>query len=209
MLENVKAYLSKQGVKYIKPEKAGPHQEEMEALKALGQAARKEMQTLSRLIEERLVPFKMDRVSNWANQAQICRPHFWCYYRAPEDSLDDVAMAIRLYGQPEDWGISVEVSFVERKKSDTTLAKQHKVLDLPITYPLYYFAQEDGVSHRVEGTEANRQMLKEAVRDGRVRKVLVKYDVPVTASGTVEELVDEIADGFEKLKPYYEKANQN
>ena len=209
MLENVKAYLSKQGVKYIKPEKAGPHQEEMEALKALGQAARKEMQTLSRLIEERLVPFKMDRVSNWANQAQICRPHFWCYYRAPEDSLDDVAMAIRLYGQPEDWGISVEVSFVERKKSDTTLAKQHKVLDLPITYPLYYFAQEDGVSHHVEGTEANRQMLKEAVRDGRVRKVLVKYDVPVTASGTVEELVDEIAGGFEKLKPYYEKANQN
>lgn len=209
MLENVKDYLSKQGVKYIKPEKAGPHQEEMEALKALGQAARKEMQTLSKLIEERLTPFKMDRVSNWANQAQVCRPHFWCYYRAPEDSLDDVAIAIRLYGQPEDWGISVEVSFVERKKSDTTLAKQHKVLDLPITFPLYYFAQEDGVSHRVEGTEANRQMLKESVRDGRIRKVLVKYDIPVTASETMEELVDEIVDGFEKLRPYYEKANQN
>ena len=92
MLENIKAYLSKQGVKYIKPEKAGPHQEEMEVLKALGQAARKEMQTLAKLLEERLAPFKMDRVSNWANQAQICRPHFWCYYRAPEDSLDDVAM---------------------------------------------------------------------------------------------------------------------
>lgn len=209
MLENVKDYLSKQGVKYIKPEKAGPHQEEMEALKALGQAARKEMQTLSKLIEERLTPFKMDRVSNWANQAQVCRPHFWCYYRAPEDSLDDVAIAIRLYGQPEDWGISVEVSFVERKKSDTTLAKQHKILDLPITFPLYYFAQEDGVSHRVEGTEANRQMLKESVRDGRIRKVLVKYDIPVTASETMEELVDEIVDGFEKLRPYYEKANQN
>ena len=209
MLENIKAYLSKQGVKYIKPEKAGPHQEEMEALKALGQAARKEIQLFSKALEERLNPMKMDRVSNWANQAQICRPHFWCYYRAPEDSIDDVAMAIRLYGQPEDWGISVEVSFVERKKSDTTLAKQHKVLDLPITFPLYYFAQEDGVSHRVEGTEENRQMLKDAVRDGRIRKVLVKYDVPVTASETMEELVDEIADGFEKLRPYYEKANQN
>ena len=209
MLENVQVYLSKQGVKYIKPEKAGPHQEEMVALKALGQAARKEMQTLAKLLEERLVPFKMDRVSNWANQAQICRPHFWCYYRAPEDSLDDVAMAIRLYGQPEKWGISVEVSFVERKKSDTTLAKQHKVLDLPIVPSLYYFAQEDGVSHRVEGTEANRQMLKEAVKDGRVRKVLVKYDVSVTASETIEELVEELADGFDKLKPYYETANQN
>lgn len=209
MLENVQAYLSKQGVKYIKPEKAGPHKEEMEDLKALGQAARKEMQTLAKLLEERLAPFKMDRVSNWANQAQICRPHFWCYYRAPEDSLDDVAMAIRLYGQPEKWGISVEVSFVERKKSDMTLAKQHKVLDLPIAPSLYYFAQENGVSHRVEGTEANRQMLKEAARDGRVRKVLVKYDVPVTASETMEELVEELADGFYKLKPYYEEANQN
>lgn len=209
MLENIQAYLSKQGLKYIKPEKAGPHQEEMVVLKALGQAARKEMQVLSKVLEKRLAPFKMDRVSNWANQAQICRPHFWCYYRAPEDSLDDVAMAIRLYGKPEKWGISVEVSFVERKKSDTTLAKQHKVLDLPIVPSLYYFAQEDGVSHRVEGTEANRQMLKEAVKDGRVRKVLVKYDVPVTTSETIEELVEELADGFDKLKPYYETANQN
>ena len=209
MLENIQSYLSKQAVKYIKPEKAGPHQEEMEVLKVLGQAARKEMQTLSKVLEERLAPFKMGRVSNWANQAQICRPHFWCYYRAPEDSLDDVAMAIRLYGQPEKWGISVEVSFVERKKSDTTLAKQHKVLDLPIAPSLYYFAQEDGVSHRVEGTEANRQMLKEAVKDGRVRKVLVKYDVVVTTSKTMEELVEELADGFDKLKPYFEKANKN
>ena len=209
MLENIQAYLSKQGVKYIKPEKAGPHQEEMEVLKALGQAARKEMQTLSKVLEERLAPLKMDRVSNWANQAQICRPHFWCYYRAPEDSLDDVAMAIRLYGQPKKWGISVEVSFVERKKSDTTLAKQHKVLDLPIAPSLYYFAQEDGVSHRVEGTEENRQMLKAAVRDGRIRKVLVKYDVVVTTSKTMEELVEELADGFDKLKAYYEKANKN
>ena len=209
MLENIQSYLSKQGVKYIKPEKAGPHKEEMEDLKALGQAARKEMQALAKLLEERLAPFKMDRVSNWANQAQICRPHFWCYYRAPANSLDDVAMAIRLYGQPEKWGISVEVSFVERKKSDTTLAKQHKVLDLPIAPSLYYFAQEDGVSHRVEGTEENRQMLKAAVKDGRIRKVLVKYDVVVTTSKTMEELVEELADGFDKLKPYFEKANKN
>ena len=204
MLENIQSYLSKQAVKYIKPEKAGPHQEEMEDLKALGQAARKEMQTLAKLLEERLAPFKMDRVSNWANQAQICRPHFWCYYRAPEDSLDDVAMAIRLYGQPKDWGVSVEVSFIERKKSDTTLAKQHKVLDLPIAPSLYYFAQENGVSHRVEGTEANRQMLKEAVKAGRVRKVLVKYDVPVTDSLTRDNLLDQLMEGFQLITPYFD-----
>ena len=61
----------------------------------------------------------------------------------------------------------------------------------------------------MKGTEENRQMLKEAVRDGRVRKVLVKYDVTVTASETMEELVEELTDGFYKLKPYYEEANQN
>ena len=61
----------------------------------------------------------------------------------------------------------------------------------------------------MKGTEENRQMLKEAVRDGRVRKVLVKYDVTVTTSETMEELVEELVDGFYKLKPYYEEANQN
>ena len=207
MLENVQTYLSKQGVKYIKPEKAGPHQEEMEALKNLGQAARKEMQTLAKRLEERLDPMKMDRVSNWANQAQLCRPHFWCYYRAPEDSLDDVAMAIRLYGQAEDWGISVEVSFVERKKSDTTLAKQYKVLRLTDYFSTLLSCSirwEDGVSLRVEGTEANRQMLKEAVKDGRVRKVLVKYDVPVADSLTIDDLLDQLMEGFQLLRPYYD-----
>lgn len=73
MLENVQAYLSKQGVKYIKPEKAGPHKEEMEDLKALGQAARKEMQTLAKLLEERLAPFKMDRVSNSIRHKYVAR----------------------------------------------------------------------------------------------------------------------------------------
>ena len=116
-------------------------------------------------------------------------------------------MAIRLYGQPEKWGISVEVSFVERKKSDTTLAKQHKVLDLPIAPSLYYFAQENGVSHRVEGTEENRQMLKEAIRDGRVRKVLVKYDVPVTDSMTEDDLLDQLMEGFQLLMPYYDSCH--
>ena len=56
MLENIQAYLSKQGLSMSNLKKAGPHQEEMEDLKALGQAARKEMQTLAKLLEERLAP---------------------------------------------------------------------------------------------------------------------------------------------------------
>lgn len=59
----------------------------MEALKTFGEASRKEIQFLSKALEERLDPMKMDRVRNWANRAQVCRPHFWCYYRAPEDQV--------------------------------------------------------------------------------------------------------------------------
>ncbi|OTN91591.1 hypothetical protein A5809_000956 [Enterococcus faecium] len=72
------------------------------------------------------------------NQAQICRPHFWCYYRLPSDHQDDVAIAIRLYGNgiPEQFGISVEVSIVERKRSEHSLSKQNKVLNQPISAPL-------------------------------------------------------------------------
>lgn len=83
MLENIQSYLSKQGVKYIKPEKAGPHQEEMEDLKALGQAARKEMQTLAKLLEERLAPFKMDRVSNWAKSGTNMSPALLVLLQGP------------------------------------------------------------------------------------------------------------------------------
>ena len=209
MLEQLQTYLAKQGIKYIKPEKAGPHEEEMEALKVLGQAARKEMQELSKSIEERIAPFAMTRVSNWASQAQVCRPHFWTYFYAPEDCPDDVGMAIRLYGQPEKWGISVEVSFVERKKSETTLAKQARVLDLPIEGPLYYLGQKDGVSQRYEGTEDNRQILKEEVEKGNVRKVLVKYDVPVIEGRSQEELIEALVEGFDMLKPYYDICHES
>ena len=142
---------------------------------------------------------KMDRVKKYAVHISGAITELL------RSSLDDVAMAIRLYGQAEDWGISVEVSFVERKKSDTTLAKQHKVLDLPSCSRRW----EDGVSHRVEGTEANRQMLKEAVKAGRVRKVLVKYDVPVTDSLTIDDLLDQLMEGFQLLRPYYDSCQDD
>ena len=150
----------------------------------------------------------MVRVSNWANQAQIARPHFWCYFKRPEDKLDDIALAIRLYGEQNHFGISVEVSFVERQKSDLTLIKQHRVLDLPIAEPLYYFAQEDGVSRRFEGTEENRILLKNQVSSGKVRKVLVKYDIPITVGTSKEYLLAELAMGFDILMPYYLKTKE-
>lgn len=137
MFENLKAYLTQQGFKYIKPEKAGSLAEEMIALKTLGQSARAEFTEIAKVLALKVSPFEMMRVSNWANQAQVARPHFWCYYKQPEDNQDDVGLAIRLYGNSANFGISVEVSFIERKKSKATLAKQHKVLDIPIAEPRF------------------------------------------------------------------------
>lgn len=200
MLRQINHYLAYQGEKYIKPEKAGELASFMQELRLLGQAARSEFQAVNQALAQEVTPFEPERVSQWMNQAQICRPYFWCYYRLPSDSVEDVALATRLYGAKDDFGISVEVSFVERKKSEQTLVKQHKVLDLPIKAPLYYFAQEDGVSHRVEGTEGNRLMLQGKVIDGTVRKVLVKYDVPVTETMTQTDIVTQLKRSYKALK---------
>ena len=54
----------------------------MEALKTLGQAAHKgKYSFLSKALEERLDPMKDGTCQ------KVCRPHFWCYYRAPEEQF--------------------------------------------------------------------------------------------------------------------------
>ena len=40
--------------------------------------------------------------------------------------------ALRLYGTAKDFGVSLEVSFMERKKDEHSLSKQNRVLNLPI-----------------------------------------------------------------------------
>lgn len=143
MLESLKKYLPYQGMKYIKPEKAGNLTETMSNLRQLAQSSRNEFTLLSQSLAERVGPFRAERVSQWMNQAQYCRPHFWCYYRLPSDHPGDVAMAIRLFGNYNHFGISVEVSFIERKRSEESLRKQNKVLSIPISSPLYYIVQKD------------------------------------------------------------------
>ena len=176
----------------------------MNDLRNIAQAARNEFIIISQELAKKIVPFQAERVSQWMNQAQICRPHCWCYYRLPSDHQDDVAIAIRLYGIPEQFGISVEVSIVERKRSEHSLSKQNKVLNQPISAPLYYIVQENGNNYRMNGTEENRQLLVEQVKIGRVRKVLVKQDIPITGQQPVEQLLDELTEAFINLLPYYE-----
>lgn len=118
--------------------------------------------------------------------------------------MTEPMMALRLYGTSADFGISLEVSFIERKKDEQTLGKQAKVLDIPPVEGMYYLAYTDDQSQKVEATEENRRTLREKVRSQEFRKVLVKSDVSFIENQSVEVILDKLEDAYTRLLPYYE-----
>lgn len=199
----IESFLTVQGSKYISPDKAGELRETMLDLKARGQAARQEFANLVRDFQALYPKLSLERTSNWLNQAQILRPHFWNYLRGYGE-ITEPMFALRLYGTAEDFGVSLEVSFMERKKDEHSLSKQNRVLNLPIQPPAYYFAQKDGVSQRFEATETNRQHLSQEVAAGLVRKVLIKYDVNLSEATSKQQVLLELEQAMTALIPFYE-----
>ena len=199
----IESFLTVQGSKYISPDKAGELRETMLDLKARGQAARQEFANLVRDFQTLYPKLSLERTSNWLNQAQILRPHFWNYLRGYGE-ITEPMFALRLYGTAEDFGVSLEVSFMERKKDEHSLSKQNRVLNLPIQPPAYYFAQIDGVSQRFEATEVNRQYLSQQVATGLVRKVLIKYDVNLSEATSKQQVLSELEQAMTALIPFYE-----
>lgn len=199
----IESFLTFQGSKYISPDKAGEMRETMLDLKARGQAARQEFANLVRDFQALYPKLSLERTSNWLNQAQILRPHFWDYLKGYGE-ITEPMFALRLYGTAEDFGVSLEVSFMERKKDEHSLSKQNRVLNLPIQPPAYYFAQIDGVSQRFEATEANRQYLSQEVAAGLVRKVLIKYDVNLSEATSKQQVLSELERAMTALIPFYE-----
>ena len=199
----IETYLPHQGAKYISPDKAGRLRESMLELRAKGQAARKEFTDLVKDFQSLYPKLTLERTSQWMNQAQILRPHFWNYLKGYGE-ITEPMFALRLYGTAEDFGVSLEVSFMERKKDENSLNKQNRVLNLPIQSPAYYFAQIDGVSQRFEGTEENRQFLTQQLAAGQVRKVLVKYDIPLSQAASREQVLSQLQEAMTALIPFYE-----
>ena len=199
----IESYLPHQGAKYISPDKAGQLRESMLELRAKGQAARKEFAALVKDFQILYPKLTLERTSQWMNQAQILRPHFWNYLKGYGE-ITEPMFALRLYGSAEDFGVSLEVSFMERKKDEYSLSKQNRVLNLPIQPPAYYFAQIDGVSQRFEGTEENRQFLTQQLAAGQVRKVLIKYDIPLSQAASREQVLSQLQEAMTALIPFYE-----
>ena len=201
-MKEIKDYLAYQGEQYRNPDKAGVERDKMLSMRSKGQGARKSFTHLAECFQARHSDWKLHPTSQWMNQAQRLRPHFWAYLQA-EGSVADPMMALRLYGSSSDFGVSLEVSFIERKKNEETLGKQAKVLEIPTVKGIYYLAYSDGQSQRWEANEENRQALVKKMGSQEIRKVLVKADVPVTANSSEEEIVEGLLKSYAKILPYY------
>jgi len=202
-MKEIKDYLAYQGEQYRNPEKAGTEKDKMLDLRQKGQEARKAFTHLAECFQARCSDWNLHPTSQWMNQAQRLRPHFWVYLQR-EGHVTEPMMALRLYGNQNNWGISIEVSFVERKKDETTLSKQAKILDIPVVAGIYYWVQKNDESYRVQATEENRQLLRQQLSNQEIRKVLVKVDIPVADEDTLDKVLDGLDRGFEKLLPYYQ-----
>ena len=203
MMEAIRNYLSYAGIQYRNPDKAGDEREKMLALRHKGQEARKAFTNLAKAFQEKHPEWQLQQTSQWMNQAQRLRPHFWVYLQR-EGEVTEPMLALRLYGTPADFGISLEVSFIERKKDEQTLGKQAKVLDISPVEGMYYLAYTDDQSQKVEATEENRLLLHEKVQGQEIRKVLVKSDVSFIENQSVEAILEKLEDAYTRLLPYYE-----
>ena len=203
MLNKIRNYLDFASLQYRNPDKAGEEREKMLELRHKGQEARKAFTELAKAFQTSHPEWQLQQTSQWMNQAQRLRPHFWVYLQR-EGKETEPMMALRLYGTSADFGISLEVSFIERKKDEQTLEQQAKVLEVPVVEGIYYLVYSDGESQKMEATEENRQILREKLSHQEVRKVLVKSDVPVTDRQSLDKFLDELDKSFEKLLPYYQ-----
>ena len=202
-MKEIKDYLAYQGEQYRNPDEAGAEKDKMLDLRQKGQEARKAFTHLAECFQARHSDWNLHPTSQWMNQAQRLRPHFWVYLQR-EGHVTEPMMALRLYGNPNNWGISMEVSFIERKKDETTLSKQAKILDIPVVDGIYYWVQKNDESYRVQATEENRKLLRQQLSNQEIRKVLVKVDIPVADEDTIDKLLDKLDRGFQKLSPYYQ-----
>ena len=202
MFNKIRDYLDFAGLQYRNPDKAGEEREKMLEFRHKGQEARKAFTELTKAFQTSHPEWQLQQTSQWMNQAQRLRPHFWAYIQR-EGKVTEPMLALRLYGVPSDFGVSLEVSFIERKKDEQTLGKQAKVLEVPVVEGIYYLSYSDGESQKMEATEENRQILRNKLSNQEVRKVLVKIDVPITENSSEEEIVEALLKSYDKILPFY------
>ena len=207
-IEKMKQFFRYDKVKYRNPVKFPEVAEEMEQLKKSGQDARQEFTKLTEVFYKNFHTFFMDRVSQWMNQAQVVRPAFWRYFIEEGQDEGNPSFALRLFNQENKLGVYVELSFIERKKNDNSVRLQNKVLECEPNRNVLYVAsdfQKNATSY--EGNVSNRDELIRAVKEGKVRKVILRR--PVYLESTKGGIEEELADALKELIPFYETIYMN
>ena len=203
MLNKIRDYLDFAGLQYRNPDKSGDEREKMLELRHKGQEARKAFTELAKAFQASHPEWQLQQTSQWMNQAQRLRPHFWVYLQR-DGQVAEPMIALRLYGSSSDFGVSLEVSFIERKKDEQTLGKQAKVLEIPTIEGIYYLAYSNGQSQRWDANEENRQILRNKLSNQEIRKVLVKADVSIIENQSLEVILEKLENAYERLLPYYQ-----
>ena len=207
MLNKIRDYLDFTGLQYRNPDKAGEEREKMLAFRYKGQEARKAFTEIAKAFQASHPEWLLHQTSQWMNQAQRLRPHFWVYLQR-DGQVTDPMLALRLYGSPSDFGVSLEVSFIERKKDEQTLGKQCKVLEIPTVEGIYYLVYSDSQSQRWEANEENRQALVKKMGSQEIRKVLVKADISFIETQSLEVILEKLEEVYERLLPYYQATRE-
>ena len=201
-IEKMRHFFRYDKVKYRNPVKFPEVAEEMEQLKKAGQDARQEFTKLTEVFYKNFHTFSMDRVSQWMNQAQVLRPAFWRYFIEEGQDEGNPCFALRLFYNKNKLGVYVELSFIERKKNDNSVHLQNKVLECEPNSNILYVASDFQKNAMVfEGNESNRDKLTRAVKEGEIRKVILRS--PVFLENTKDGIEEELADALKELIPFY------
>ena len=207
-IEKMKQFFRYEKVKYKNPVKFPELAEEMIQLRKAGQEARDEFTVLTEIFQKNFQTFRMNRVSQWMNQAQVLRPAFWRYFIEEGQDEGNPSFALRLFIQENKLGVYVELSFIERKKNDNSVRLQNKVLECEPNSNILYVAsdfQKNAIAY--EGNESNRDKLTRSVKDGEFRKVILRR--PVFLESTKDGIEKELADALKELIPFYETIYMN
>ena len=113
MLNKIRDYLDFAGLQYCNPDKAGEEREKMLELRHKGQEARKAFTELAKAFQASHPEWQLQQTSQWMNQAQRLRPHFWAYLQR-DGQVTEPMLALRLYGTSTDFGISKTLACLPR-----------------------------------------------------------------------------------------------
>ena len=207
-IEKMKQFFRYEKVKYKNPVKFPEVAEEMKRIKKAGQEARGEFTILTEIFQKNFQTFRMNRVSQWMNQAQVLRPAFWRYFIEDGQDEGNPSFALRLFYNENILGVYVVLSFIERKKNKNSLHLQNKVLECDPNSNILYVAsdvQKNAIAY--EGNESNRDKLTRAVKEGEFRKVILRR--PVFLESTKDGIEEELSDALKELFPFYETIYMN